>query len=70
MQKEMNIDSLAPAVVYEQIVTRTHHSDSIASNVSIDSFIDSGNLDPEVAQAMLQFTPSDSPGTSLRKRLA
>ena len=69
MQKDMNIDTLPPAIVYEQqrTVGRTHHSDSIVSNVSVDPFFDS-DVDPEIAQAMLDFEPSDSPKSSLRKR--
>jgi hypothetical protein len=70
MQKDMNIDSLPPAIVHEQQHTqRRDHSDSVVSNVSVDSFFDGGDLDPEIAQAMLEFEASDSPKTLLRKRM-
>jgi hypothetical protein len=70
MQKDMNIDTLPSAVVFERATQRRDHSDSIISNVSVDSFFESGDIDPEIAQAMLDFETSDSPGLTLRKKLA
>ncbi len=69
MQKDMNIDTLSPAIVYDQprIAGRTQHSDSIVSNVSMDPLFDMTEIDPEIVQAMLDFEGPDSPKTNLRK---
>lgn len=71
MQKDMNIDSLPPAIVTENLRPSggRHHSDSVVSNSSFDGTLDSIDIDPEIAEAMIQFEQSDSPKVALRKKL-
>jgi chloride channel 7 len=66
MQKEINIDSLPPAIVYETISEKKVRSGSITSNGTADT-LESIEMDEEIAAAMADFTGSDSPRISLRK---
>ena len=70
MQKEMNIDSLPPAIVYEPKVSPDHRprSGSVQSNHTADT--DPEIVDPEIAKAIQDLEISDSPTISLRKRIA
>ena len=65
----MNVDSLPPAVVYESATRTRDRGDSLLSQVSVDDLFESGEIDPEIAQAMLDFEASDSPKITLRKKL-
>lgn len=67
MQKELNIDSLPPAVVYEtKSVEHRSRSGSIQSNTTIE---EPEMLDPDFAKALQELEVSDSPTISLRKKL-
>ena len=72
MQKDMNVDSLPPPIVYEPSRGSKggrDRGDSLVSTVSVDALFESGEIDPEIAQAMLEFEQSDSPKIALRKKL-
>lgn len=67
MQKDMNVDNLAPAIVYDDNKAgRQDRSDSFASVGSVEAIFDTSDIDQEVAQAILDFEVSDSPNASLR----
>lgn len=67
MQKDMNVDNLPPAIVYEDNKPgRRDRSDSFASVASVEAIFDTSDIDQEVAQAILEFEVSDSPNASLR----
>ena len=68
MQKEMNIESLEQAVVYDMHEPgRRQRSDSVLTT-SDGGLFDASEIDPEIAQVMLEFEQSDSPSVSLRKK--
>jgi len=67
MQKDMNVDNLPPAIVYEDSKPgRQDRSDSLVSASSVEAIFDTSDIDQEVAQAILDFEVSDSPNASLR----
>jgi hypothetical protein len=68
MQKDMNVDALPAAIVYESAMHTRDRGDSLMSQVSVDDLF-SGDIDPEIAQAMLDFEASDSPHITLRKKM-
>jgi len=67
LQKEMNIDSLPAAIVYEP--KDRNRTDSVASNWTVDNE-ELANIDPEIVQAYVNEEVTDSPTTTLRKKLA
>jgi CBS domain-containing protein len=68
LQKDMNIDSMPPAVVYDikEDYTSRGRSGTMQSNLTIDSETD---VDPELLSAKLRDIISDSPPIVLRKKI-
>lgn len=70
MQKDMNIDTLPPAIVHEskQSSEFRSRSGSVHSNITVETN-ESEGLDPEIVKALHEFDVSDSPTISLRKKI-
>ena len=68
LQKDMNIDSMPPAVVYDikEDYTSRGRSGTMQSNLTIDSETE---VDPEILAAKLRENISDSPPIVLRKKI-
>jgi hypothetical protein len=70
MQKELNIDSLPPAIVYEPKGSSGDYrprSGSIQSNTTAE---EAEPMDPDIARALQELEMADSPTISLRKKLS
>jgi hypothetical protein len=73
MQKDLNMDTLPPAIGYETKSTLSsdhsrNRSGTVTSNITTDN--EAIDFDPEVLGAILDAEPSESPNQTLRKRMA
>ena len=68
LQKELNIDSLPPAVIFEPHKVRDRSS-SVTSNQTVET-VDDHDADAEIVAAENNLAVSDSPRISLRKKLS
>ena len=72
MQKDMNIDTLPPAVVYEPKSQGEHYrarSESMQSSLTGDAPDLAEAMDPEISKGLRNIDRSDSPVLVIRQKI-